>query len=431
VRYRLKDLPALLRTPLGRLQLLFGLCYETLPLLSAVARLYRCTLIRRTRIVAVVGSFGKTTTTRALRVALGKPVDPRFGVSSWNFKAPQVLRIRPGESHSVIEVGIDGPGQMAFFAKFINADIAVVTSIGSEHNRSFGTLETTRREKAEIVRELPPAGIAVLNGDDPNVLWMRNLTRARVITIGLAPTCDIYATDVALDWPGGTRFTLHANGLKRSVFTRLIGRTMVYPILAAVAVAQAEGLSLDQVLVALEQLAPTPGRLEPIRLPSGAIILRDDFKASLETVDAALEVMAEIPARRRIVVLGQISEPSGPQGPMYREIGARVAKIASPAIFVGANCQPYVTGAVHGGLPRTSIVKTGRSVSRGIEALRGFLSEGDVVLIKGRDTERLDRVSLALMGRTVACDISFCDAKVRCAGCPMLERGWKDLTVMI
>ncbi|MGH7966111.1 MAG: hypothetical protein ACRERD_30540 [Candidatus Binatia bacterium] len=65
------------------------------------------------------------------------------------------------------------------------------------------------------------------------------------------------------------------------------------------------------------------------------------------------------------------------------------------------------------------------SVRKAVEMLGDDLGPGDVVLIKGRDTQRLDRVALALMGRTVRCDLSFCDVKLHCEYCPMLERGWK------
>jgi UDP-N-acetylmuramyl pentapeptide synthase len=401
-----------------------------MPILSRLARLYRRNLVRNTRIVAVVGSFGKSTTTRALLTALGMYVHPHLG-STWNFKACAVLRIRPRDRHAVIEVGIDGPGQMAAFAGVIQPDITVVTSIGSEHNRSLGTLDMTRTEKSEMVRILSTSGIAVLNGDDPNVLWMKSQTCARIITFGINESNDVFASDINLDWPKGTRFKLHTNGETRNLRIRFIGKHMVYPILAAVAVSLAEGFTLDRVIPALEALPPTPGRMELIQLANGAIILRDDFKSALETIEAALEVLSEIPAQRRIVVLGEVEEPIGSQGPIYRQIGERIAKIASYAIFVGGNYQPYAAGAVRGGLPRNALINAQRNVFKAVEVLRKSLGPGDVVLIKGRTTQRLERVAFALAGRKVRCDISFCDEKMRCEHCPMLEQGWKGSKVLI
>jgi UDP-N-acetylmuramoyl-tripeptide--D-alanyl-D-alanine ligase len=424
---RIRNLRSLARSSIGRRELRLGLYYSALPFLGRVAEVYRRTIVKSTRVIAVVGSFGKTTTTRAIRTALGLRLDPHLGVTQPSFKAREVLRIRPRDRHAVIEAAVEGPGQMAFAARFIRPDIAVVTSIGSEHRRAFGSVEGTRNEKAAMVRILPVSGLAVLNGDDPNVLSMKALTRASVMTFGLGTTNDIYATEVSLDWPVGTRFVLHANGDVRSLRIRLIGRHMVYAALAAVAVAIAEGMRLEEICAALEALDPTPGRMEPVRLANGAIILRDDFKSPLETVEAALDTFAEIPASRRIIVLGQVSEAPGDHRAIQRHLGERVAQIASYAIFVGVDCRPYITGAVRGGLPRNATLAAGRNVSKIVETLRPMLREGDVVLIKGRASEKLDRIALALMGHRVACAIEFCDVEIRCSDCPMLERGWVAL----
>ncbi|MBP1700438.1 MAG: Mur ligase, partial [Deltaproteobacteria bacterium] len=260
----------------GRRQFLWSMYQRGWPILSHLARVYRQTLVRNTRIVTVVGSYGKSTTMRATACALKINAHRLSLRNSKSFVARAVFRIRPYHRHAVIEVGIDGPGQMAHYAHLVRPDLTVVTSIGSEHNRSLHSLESTRAEKSEMIRVLSHTGVAVLNGDDTNVLWMKPHTRAKVVTFGLSEANDIRASDITLDWPKGTRFNLHAYGETRHVTIRLIGPPMVYPILAAIATGLAEGYSLDQILPALAKLSPTPGRLEPVRLPNGAYILRDD-----------------------------------------------------------------------------------------------------------------------------------------------------------
>jgi hypothetical protein len=87
--------------------------------------------------------------------------------------------------------------------------------------------------------------------------------------------------------------------------------------------------------------------------------------------------------------------------------------------------QRYAAGATAAGMPRAAMVDAKRDVRAAWEAVQGDLAPGDVVLVKGRDTERLDRVALALQGRDVRCEIESCDLKgVRCQSCPMLETGW-------
>jgi UDP-N-acetylmuramoyl-tripeptide--D-alanyl-D-alanine ligase len=431
MRYRLRDIPALLRTPIGRYQFIQGIRYRSWPLLSRIARLHRRMLGCRTRIVAVVGTYGKSTTLRCTASALHAPIHLQSTVNSWSNVAQAVLRIRPWQRHAVIEIGIDGAKQMVRYAQMVRPDIAVVTSIGLEHHRSLGTLEVTRNEKAEMVRILSKAGIAVLNGDDPNTVWMRSQTQARVITFGLEETNDVRATQISLNWPDGTRFKLYTNGECRDVSVQLMGPYLLYPVLAAIAVASAEGFTLDQIQFALRQLPPTPGRMQPIALSNGAWILRDDFKSSLETIHAALEVFAQIQARRRILLLGQVTEPPGSQGPIYWDIGNRFAKIVSKAVVVGGNIQRYAVGVRQAGLDPSSLLIAGDSVLEAAAILREEMKPEDVLLIKGRHDQRLERVALSLMGRTVRCNISRCRVKpMPCANCPMLERGWTGRQVL-
>jgi UDP-N-acetylmuramyl pentapeptide synthase len=424
--YTWRDIPSLLRTAAGRRHLWIAILRRLWPLLQRLAMIYRRMALRHTCLVVVIGSFGKTTTARAVSVALGGGDQD---VNSHNFKsgvATAVLKIPPWRRFAVIEAGIDGLGQMIQYAKMTRPDVAVITCIGSEHNRSLGSLLNTRNEKVKILAGLPPTGIAVLNGDDPNVGWMTTQTQNRIITFGIGEKNEVRASHLTLNWPKGTQFKVHADGKTCEMTVRLLGRHMVYPILAAIATALAEGFSLEQILPRLQQLSPTPGRLEPIRLPNGVLILRDDFKSSLETIHAALDLFSQIPAKRRIVVLGEVSEPPGSQGPIYREIGERIANIASRAIFIGGNFQRYAAGVRRGGLSTSSIMDAERSVLKAVELLRNDLCPGDVVLIKGRDTQRLDRISLALIGKKARCDIDFCDTRaVRCETCPMLERGYE------
>jgi UDP-N-acetylmuramyl pentapeptide synthase len=173
--------------------------------------------------------------------------------------------------------------------------------------------------------------------------------------------------------------------------------------------------------------------MEAVPLANGAIILRDDFKSALETFDAALDALSEIPAQRRIVVFGEVSEPPGSQGPIYRRLGERVARFASRTIFIGESgvWSPFATGVKRVAGARDALINAGNSVCKAIEAVREDLGPGDVVLVKGRDNQRLERVGLALTGRTVRCDISFCQAKVRCEQCPMLERGWNGVKAVM
>lgn len=402
-----------------------GLVDRAWPVMQKLAGWYRRLVIRKTRVIAVAGSLGKTTTRRALEAALGGAM-PRHSASNFGVRlVANLLRTRPWHAYAVLEVGIARPGWMGVFAKMLAPDVAVVTSIRSEHNRAFPTLEATRAEKVRIVHALPPHGLAVLNGDDPHVRWMATQTRARVLTFGLGEGNDVRAAEVRLDWPVGTRFTLHAAGQTRELRIRLFGRHMVYPILAAVAVALAQGLPLDDVVARVESVEPTPQRLQPIRLANGATILSDTFKGALESVVAALETLSEIPSRRRLVILGDIEEPPSSALPLYRELGARLARCADRVILIGShNLKGVVTGAGRAGMPRDALTYVGSSIHEAIALVQREATADDVILIKGAGSLRLERISLALQGRVVRCPVKMCKVRafIACEACPLLAR---------
>ncbi len=316
---------------------------------------------------------------------------------------------------------------MRRYARLVRPSVTVVTAIASEHHRSLGTLEVTRDEKAWMVRALPADGVAILNGDDPNVLWMRGETAARVVTFGFAPGCDVHASDVRMAWPHGMQVTATAFGVPHEFTLRLVGRHQVRAALAALAVAHVEGVPVEHALQRLGELEPTPGRLQPVALPDGIMILRDDFKSTLETIHAALDALADIPARRRILVLGDVSEPPGVQSSIYRGIAERAATLVAVVVVAGSkqSLERYRPGIRAAGDGAARLMHGGRTPREIAATLRDLLQPGDVVLLKGRDTQRLDRVRLILQGRDVRCDIRACNIRVRgCDQCPMLGVSW-------
>lgn len=387
----------------------------------ALAGWHRRHRIARTRIVAVIGSLGKTTTTRALRATLACP-ERGFSYSNYGASlAENLLRVRPGDAHGVLEVGVAGPGPMAGYARRIRPDVVVVTSIASDHHRSFPTLADTREEKVKMIRGLDADRVVLLNGDDPNVLWMASQTRARVITFGTGAGNDVRAAGLR-EREDGYEFELCGLGAPRIVRTRLLGEHLVHPALAALAVASIEGIEMDAAIAALAALAPATSRLEPIELPNGVTIVDDSYKASMESVFAALDVFAGRRAQRKIVVLGPVEDPPLPVGALHRDLGRRIGRFADLAICVGNGMTGVRAGAMQAGMSSEAVHLVGPRIDAALAVLRGALRPGDAVLIKGRGPQRLRRIALQLQGRRVGCETSHCKVKVpSCDVCPLLD----------
>ncbi len=189
---RARRFAQLLDTRVGRVELWFAALNKAWPGLSMLARAHRRTLGRRTRVVAVVGSFGKTTTTRCIAAALG--LDGRPPRDNCRSHLALATLLRTGtHAHLVHEVGIDHRGQMEEYARLLCPDVTVVTALGSEHARSLGDAGGARHEKGAMVRALTPEGLVVLNADDPEVLALRGETAAEAVTFGTSDRCDLRA----------------------------------------------------------------------------------------------------------------------------------------------------------------------------------------------------------------------------------------------
>ena len=420
---RLSDFLKLFRFRAGGWKAFLRPEYDRLaPLLKRAAGCYRKFFIPKCCVVAVVGSLGKTTTTRALNAVLQIPDRGHSHSNYGSSIAANLLRTRPGDSHAVLEVGVKGPGQMASCARMLRPDIVVVTAIASDHNRSFPTLEDTRREKVRMLTDLSSTSYAVLNGDDPHVRWMASQTRATVRTFGFNPENDLRAADIRMDSPKGTRFKLHAGDESREALIPLLGKHMVYPALAAATVGILRGLTLDEITARLEKIKPANARLQWVELPNGAKILDDSHKASLESVYAAIEIFLQIPAKRRILVLGSIEEPPGQQGPIYRELGTWIGKRVDRIIGIGGDPLARLIGAsVRAGMDKSCCTFVGSSFYHAVNILKSELSEGDTVLVKGSSAQQLRRIRIALSGRDVRCRVKYCSVKVdSCDVCPLV-----------
>lgn len=427
MKYRWRDLPAILQNPLAAQFIKEGIRSWAWPVYRLAASVYRRTALRETKVVAVTGSFGKTTTCRAVAAALG--VSIQSGTNHKSGLARRLLSHSPKDPYCVLEAGIDGPGQMRGFAKMMRPDIAVVSGIGTEHSRSLGTLEKTRDEKAELAAALSPAGLAVLNADVPLAASVRERTRARTVLCGFAPEADVRVESYRLNWPKGIELHASVRGETVTVQTPVLGRHMAFPVLAALVAAQEAGIPLSVAAERLDRLEPPPGRMRLTPLENGVVFVDDSFKGSFESFVAALDTLAELPGKRRLMIVGDITEPPGRQSDAYGLLGESFARVPEGWILhIGREAQFLRSGAKRAGFPADRIIALGRDVLPALQRIREIVQPGDTVLLKGRDTQKLERISMAFQGLDVRCGIRFCDRRLGgCSTCPMLTRGWAGL----
>ncbi|MCL4402499.1 MAG: UDP-N-acetylmuramoyl-tripeptide--D-alanyl-D-alanine ligase [Acidobacteria bacterium] len=391
-------------------------------LLYPVAWIWR-TLMFRTTFIAITGSVGKTTAKEALAEILGEGSRIVKTQGNWNNMKDvlgAVLSVRPWHRYAVIEAPSSGPGWMKRTAWLLRPDIAVVTRVLRTHLNRFADEDDIARDKGRLVAAVPRGGLVVLNGDDARVAAMAARTRARVVRFGTGEGADVRGEAISSSWPGRLVMRVFAGGVSSEARTRLVGAHWVTSITAAVAVAHACGISLEQSARALARLEPYAGRMQPAEVPCGAVFIRDEQNGSIDTMVPALDVLRSAQAGRKLVILSDVSDSSVKQKRRVPMLARQAAGIADVAIFVGDHARRGLKAAVAAGMAPESVHEF-VAIDRAAEFVRSELRAGDLVLLKGRATDHLSRIFHYQMG-PVSCWKSRCGKTMLCDFCPDLTR---------
>jgi UDP-N-acetylmuramoyl-tripeptide--D-alanyl-D-alanine ligase len=347
------------------------------------------------RMVAVAGSAGKTTTKEAIAAALGAKFSVLRSEGNLNngFGLPlQLLRLEPGHEMAVVEMGMNHPGEIAALARIAAPDWGVVTNVGTAHIENFADgQDGIARAKFELVDALPSTGVAFLNCDDPYVSQFGRNFPGRVVYFGSGPCADPQLLEAVEDLAG-----LHVRfraGEREGQFTlQLLGAHNALNALAGLAVALEAGVPQDAAAAALESLTSGDKRGQVIEI-NGATILNDCYNSNPEALRSMIRTLATRPARRRILVAGEMLE-MGEHGPALHAACGQAAAEAGLDLVVGVqgNAEHLASAACAGGIAALFLPDA--------EAAGGWLKQnlqpGDVVLVKGSRGVHLERAIEAL-----------------------------------
>ncbi|MDT7575069.1 MAG: UDP-N-acetylmuramoyl-tripeptide--D-alanyl-D-alanine ligase [Pseudonocardiales bacterium] len=359
-------------------------------------------------VIGITGSSGKTSTKDLLAAVLASAGPTVAAVGSANNELGHpytVLRADADTRFLVLELGARGIGHIRHLAEIAPPGIGVVLNVGTAHLGEFGTREVIAQAKGELVEALPVDGVAVLNADDPLVAAMAARTSAGVVTFGSSERADVRGTGVRLDDLGRPAFTLHAGGTDVPVQLRLVGAHHVSNALAAVAVALAVGMSVEQAAAAVEaSVAASRWRMELTERADGVVVINDAYNANPESMRAALDALvavtgsrrAKYPQARSFAVLGQMAELGPAEAAEHEAIGRLAAQLSlARVIAVGAPARPIEQAAALEGSwdGEASWVPDATAAE---SVLRNELRPGDVVLVKASRAASLERVGMAI-----------------------------------
>ncbi len=393
----------------------------------------RAVLLRhKPKIIAITGSVGKTTTKDVIYAVLTETLHVRKSEKSLNsdigvpltilglenaWKNPLLWALNLIRGLSiliqknsypawlVLEVGADRPGDIRKIARWLKPDIVVITGVPEipVHVEFFRTPLELAQEKRALAEHMKEEGRLILNGDDARMVEMCAEFKEVTITYGFDNKNDWYASHSVIGYekkrPTGVRFKANHRGLAIpvSVFGAL-GRPRVHAALAAFAVADVVGVDAASVAPALSRWVPPPGRMRVIKGVNGSTIIDDTYNSSPAAALSAINTLKEVRASRKIAILGDMLELGKYAAEAHKTIGVNAAQSADQLFTVGFRSRATGEAALDAGMLDGNIREYEQNESRRAgEELAKELQEGDVVLVKGSQSMRMERAVERLM----------------------------------
>jgi UDP-N-acetylmuramoyl-tripeptide--D-alanyl-D-alanine ligase len=343
------------------------------------------------KVIAITGSNGKTSTKDFVAATLSRGF--RVTKTEGNFNnhvgLPQtMLAACSSDEIAVWEIGMNHPGEIAALAKLAAPDVAIVTNVGIAHIEFMGTREAIAAEKGALAEAVSADGTVILNADDPFSQGIAERTRARVVLAGIE-SGFVRASEVSQS-STGCEFTILEGAHRCRAQLPVPGIHMVQNAMLAVAAGRAFGLSLEDCAAGLASTPLTKARLQ-IKEINGIQFIDDSYNANPDSMKAALRTLVELDTDgRRIAVLGEMSELGEESESGHRQVGEAAAAFGvDELIAVGATGEGMARAAQEAGLKKSIAVD---DAGEAAELLRETASPGDLILVKGSRSARMERV---------------------------------------
>jgi UDP-N-acetylmuramoyl-tripeptide--D-alanyl-D-alanine ligase len=325
-------------------------------------------------LVAAHGAEGRLATQGNLNNEIGVPLT--------------VTRLTDAHKAAVVELGMNHPGEIARLAAIAEPTVAVVNNAQREHQEFMHTVEAVARENGAVLQALPADGVAVFPGDDEYTdLWRGLAGDRKVLTFGLTDACDVRATYTVTEF--GSELAVAAGVERFTIQLNAAGSHNVRNALAATACALAAGIPVDAVVRGLEAFAPVSGRLQRKQASCGATVIDDTYNANPDSVRAAIDVLAALPAPRWLV-LGDMGEVGNQGVAFHAEVGSYARERGIETLWaVGPQC-------AHAAAAFGSPARHFHDVEALDSALTTQAPEALSILVKGSRFMKMERVVSAL-----------------------------------
>lgn len=363
--------------PEGASYILVPSTYEALNCLGAWAR----EQASQTRVVAITGSAGKTTTKEWLKHLLstvGSTVASQGSYNNHTGVPLSLTELISKPDYGVFEVGTNHPGEIRPLSKLIRPQLCIITTVAPAHVGNFGSVEAIADEKASIIQGLIPGGLAILPFDNPYFERLKQ-PGVNMITFGEREGADVRLVSY-VEQSGSSQLEVDVFGKRTNYTLPFIGQHYAHNALAVLALAHHWGLT-DLPLHTL-QLAQQRGRVETCTLSSGATIrvLDDSYNANPASMAAGLKVLANLPNEgRRIAVIGEMLELGDYSEESHKALFPQLQAAGVERLYtVGEGCLPLVKAWNH-----SATCMHVDKISDLADHLEQEIQQGDTLFIKG------------------------------------------------
>jgi UDP-N-acetylmuramoyl-tripeptide--D-alanyl-D-alanine ligase len=368
---------------------------DTIKALQDLARAVR--MAAGTRVVAITGSAGKTTTKETIAAFLERRhtvVKNRGNLNNHIGLPLSLMQVRNAPDVAVMELGMNHAGEISALVAIAEPDVRVWTNVGDAHLGFFASAESIADAKAEILERATSSTLLVCNADDPRVMARVSGFAGRMLTFGISGGAAVRATEIEDRGLAGMRARVATPAGGTVIDTPLLGRGNLSNVLAATAVATEFGIGLDEIADAAAALRPADRRGAVHRLPSGVTVVDDSYNSSPSALAKSIDVVArEQNATRKIAVLGEMLELGDHAERLHTESGRLVAQSGVDVLYAigGPAAQALATAAIEAGMSATA-VSYFPSSAEAAPVIAAAVRTGDLVLVKGSRGIRTDVV---------------------------------------
>ncbi|MHB0913018.1 MAG: UDP-N-acetylmuramoyl-tripeptide--D-alanyl-D-alanine ligase [Armatimonadota bacterium] len=373
---------------------------DTLWALGELAAYYRSKF--DVRVIGITGSVGKTTTKEMLASILERKWNVLKNEMNYNNEigVPLTLfRLERGHDVVILEMAMRGLQEIRRLAQIARPRIGIITNIGMSHIERLGSQSAIAEAKSELLAELPPDGIAVLNAEDGYYPVMKERFPGRVVSFGSCKHADVIGARIKREEQGTYSFVVMIEGGAIEVGMPILGYHNVFNALAASAAAVALGIDLYTIRDGLQAFAPPSMRMEMLETPGGYAVVNDAYNANPASMSAAIRTLKSLGTyKRRVAVLGDMLELGDYSEKAHHDLGSAVAEGSIDLLVaVGPSSRLIADGALESGFPADAVHWYSDSREASLE-IRKYLKKGDAVMVKGSRGMKMERIVEVLAG---------------------------------